>query len=108
MVLSSSLDFDVPAIGKLLLESEWKSDKRPKETKINRQVYGSYVGQYQLSADFALGMLLLRILLFNVYKKVIGIPAGFCLAAMLVLVWRAAHPWIMLGSAVLSVVFWRL
>jgi serine-type D-Ala-D-Ala carboxypeptidase/endopeptidase len=101
VVLSSSSDFDVSAIGKLLLESEWKSDKRPKETRINRQVYGSYVGHYQLSADFALGMLLLRILLFNVYRKVIGIPAGFCLAAMLVLVWRAAHPWIMLGSAVL-------
>jgi CubicO group peptidase (beta-lactamase class C family) len=100
VVLSNSLDFDVPAIGKLLLESEWRLDRRPKETKINRQVFGSYVGQYQLSPDFALGMLLLRTLLFNVRKKVIGIPAAFWPAALLVLLWRAGSPWIVLGGAV--------
>jgi CubicO group peptidase (beta-lactamase class C family) len=100
VVLSNSLDFDVAAIGKLLLESEWELDRRPKETKINRQVIGSYVGQYQLSPDFALGMLLLRTLLFNVRKKAIGIPAGFWLAALLVLLWRAGSPWIVLGGAV--------
>ncbi len=101
VVLSNSLDFDVAAIGKLLLESEWRSERRPKETKINREVYGSYAGQYQLSPDFSLGMLLLRTLLFNVRKKVIGIPAACGLAALLVLLWRAGSPWIVLGGAVL-------
>jgi len=101
VVLSNSLDLDIPAIGKLLLESEWPSDKRLKEKKINRQLLGSYVGQYQLSPDFALGMLLLRTLLFNVHKKIIGIPASFWLAGLLVLLWRDGSPWLVLGSAVL-------
>jgi hypothetical protein len=47
VVLSSSMDWPDPrAIGKFLLESEWRSDLRPKETKISSQLYDSYVGQY--------------------------------------------------------------
>ena len=38
-------------LGNFLLESEWQSERRPKETNINRKVYGSYVGQYQRSPD---------------------------------------------------------
>jgi CubicO group peptidase (beta-lactamase class C family) len=49
VVLSNFQDFDVPFIGRILLESEWQLDQRPKETNINTQVYGSYVGQYQRS-----------------------------------------------------------
>jgi CubicO group peptidase (beta-lactamase class C family) len=90
VVLCNSQDFDVPRIGLLLLESEWQSDRRPKETKISSQVYDSYVGQYQLSPDFALGMLTMRQFLLNVPKAVIYIPAGFCLAVLLVLLWRTA------------------
>ena len=54
VVLSNSQDQDVPAIGYLLLASEWQSNRRPKETKINSRVYDSYVGQYQLIPDVAL------------------------------------------------------
>jgi len=92
VVLSNTLDFDVAVIGKLLLESEWQGDKRPKATKINRESYDSYAGQYRLAPDVALGRLALRTLFHNVRKKVIGIPVGFCLAALLVLLWRAANP----------------
>ena len=90
VVLSNSQDFDVPAIGMLLLESQWQSDRRPTETKISSQVYGSYVGQYQLSPDFALGMLTMRQFLLGAPKAAIYIPAGFCLAVLMVLLWRAA------------------
>ena len=104
VVLCNSQDFDVPRIGLLLLESEWQSDRRPKETKISSQVYDSYVGQYQLSPDFALGMLTMRQFLLNVPKAVIYIPAAFCLAVLLVLLWRAAslrRRCIILGGVVL-------
>jgi CubicO group peptidase (beta-lactamase class C family) len=53
VVLSNSEDQDVPAIGYFLLESEWQSDQRPKEKKINTEVYDSYVGQYQVLPDVA-------------------------------------------------------
>jgi hypothetical protein len=48
VVLCSSSDPDgVASIGALLLESEWRQDKRPNEAKISSKVYDSYVGQYQ-------------------------------------------------------------
>ena len=53
VVLCNSQDFEVPVIGRLLLESEWQSNRRPNETKINNQVYDSYVGQYQRSTNSA-------------------------------------------------------
>ncbi|MGD0383098.1 MAG: serine hydrolase [Thermoguttaceae bacterium] len=90
VVLSNSQDFDVPAIGMLLLESQWQSDRRPTEAKISSQVYGSYVGQYQLSPDFALGMLTMQRFLLGAPKAAIYIPAAFCLAVLMVLLWRAA------------------
>jgi D-alanyl-D-alanine-carboxypeptidase/D-alanyl-D-alanine-endopeptidase len=105
VVLFNSQDFDVPRIGMLLLESEWQSDRRPKETKISSQVYDSYVGQYQLSPDFTLGMLAMRQFLLNAPKAVINILAGFCLAMLLVLLWRAASfrkRCIILGCAALA------
>jgi len=90
VVLSNSRGvIDIYAIGKFLLESEWQSDRRPKETKISSQVYGSYVGQYQRSPDFALRMLMMRQFLLNAPKAAIYIPAGFCLAVLVVLLWRA-------------------
>jgi hypothetical protein len=48
------------------------------------------VGQYQLSPDFALGMVMMRLLLINTPKAVIYIPAGFCLTVLVILLWRAA------------------
>jgi hypothetical protein len=90
VVLSNSNDYnDVYNLANFLLESEWESDRRPKETKISSQVYGSYVGQYQLSPDFTLGMLSMHRFLLHTPKAAIYIPAGFCLAALLVLLWRA-------------------
>ncbi|MDB6064834.1 MAG: Beta-lactamase [Pedosphaera sp.] len=48
VVLCSSSDPDgVANIGALLLESEWRRNERPKETKISSPVYDSYVGHYQ-------------------------------------------------------------
>ena len=49
-------------------------------------------------------MLLMRQFLLNAPKAVIYIPAGFCLAVLMVLLWRAASfrkRWIILGCAVL-------
>src|SRR5688572_2812635 len=48
VILSSSWDLDVVAMGFLLLASEWQPDKRPKETKISSRIYDSRVGQYEL------------------------------------------------------------
>ena len=55
VVLCNSQDFDVPRIGRLLLESEWQSDRRPIEAKISRQIYDSCVGQYKNSQRQAIG-----------------------------------------------------
>jgi CubicO group peptidase (beta-lactamase class C family) len=55
MVLCNSQDFDVPVIGRLLLETEWQSDRRPIEAKINRHIYDSCVGQYKNSLRQAIG-----------------------------------------------------
>jgi CubicO group peptidase (beta-lactamase class C family) len=85
VVLSSSWDLDVQAIGLLLLESEWQPEKRPMETKINSQVLDSCVGQYRLSPDFALGTFVVQALLMKVPKAIIYIPAGLCLALLVVL-----------------------
>jgi CubicO group peptidase (beta-lactamase class C family) len=55
VVLANTEDWDVVyGLGLLLLESEWQSDHRPKETKISNKVYGSYLGQYQRPPDVAL------------------------------------------------------
>jgi len=91
-------------LGKFLLESEWQSDRRPTETNIPIQLFDSYVGQYQRSPDFALRMLKVRQFLLKAPKAAIYIPAGFCLAAMVVLLWRAGSfrkRLLILGCAVL-------
>ena len=102
VVLSnSSYDGDGPdSIGMLLLESEWQSDRRPKATKVSNQVYDSYVGQYRLSPNFNLGILIMRLMLRNAPKAFIWIPAGICLAAIFILLWCVAN-WIVLGCAAL-------
>jgi D-alanyl-D-alanine-carboxypeptidase/D-alanyl-D-alanine-endopeptidase len=94
VVLSSSWDLDVQAIGMLLLESEWQPDKRPRESKISSQVFDSCVGQYQLSPDWALGTFVVQVLLMKVPKAIIYVPAGLCLALLIVL-----QRWIIMGSA---------
>ena len=104
VVLSNSDAFDGWPIGNFLLESEWRSDRRPKKTKISSEVYGSYVGQYQRSPDFSLRMLMMRQFLLNTPKAAIYIPAGFCLAVLVILLWRASSfrkRLLILGCAVL-------
>lgn len=98
VVLSSSYDLDVQAIGMLLLESEWQPEKRPRETKISSQVLDSCVGQYQLSPDLALGTFVVQALLMKVPKAIIYIPAGLCLTLLGVLLW--CKQWNILGGAV--------
>jgi CubicO group peptidase (beta-lactamase class C family) len=59
VVLANYQDFDVPLIGRLLLESEWRSDRRPSETNIGGQVYEPYIGEYQRlphSAEAGIGI----------------------------------------------------
>jgi CubicO group peptidase (beta-lactamase class C family) len=54
VVLSNSDAFiDAIKLGGFLLETEWRSDRRPTETNISNQVYGSYVGQYRPKSDGA-------------------------------------------------------
>jgi len=104
VVLSSSWDLDVQVIGMLLLESEWQPEKRPRETKINRQALDSCVGQYRLSPGFTLGMFFLRMLFLHVPKAVIYIPACLCLALLCIFLRRAAtvrKRWIILGCSAL-------
>ena len=88
------------SIGMLLLESEWRSNRRPKATKVSNQVYDSYVGQYRLSPNFNLGILIMRLILRNAPKAFIWIPAGICLAVIFVFLWCVAN-WIVLGCAAL-------
>jgi CubicO group peptidase (beta-lactamase class C family) len=92
VVLSNSWGaIDVDYLGNFLLESEWLSDRRPKETKISSQLYDSYVGQYQRPPDFALRMLKMRQFLLNAPKAAIYIPAGIGLALLVLLLWRAGN-----------------
>jgi serine-type D-Ala-D-Ala carboxypeptidase/endopeptidase len=50
VVLCNCQDFDVFSIGKLLLESQWQSDKRLKEKNLKPALLDSYVGQYRQSS----------------------------------------------------------
>jgi D-alanyl-D-alanine-carboxypeptidase/D-alanyl-D-alanine-endopeptidase len=88
------------SIGMLLLESEWQSNRRPKATEVSNQVYDSYLGQYRLSPNFNLGILIMRLILRNASKAFIWIPAGICLAVIFVFLWCVAN-WIVLGCAAL-------
>ena len=50
VVLCNSLDLDSYRIGRILLESEWNSELRPRQAKIRGLMDHSYVGQYKISA----------------------------------------------------------
>jgi Beta-lactamase len=91
VILINSYDVaDACALGISLLESEWNSDRRPKESTIDKKIYESYVGQYQLSPDFALGRLMLRQFLRNAPKSLLCVPVGVCLVTLVFLFARAA------------------
>jgi D-alanyl-D-alanine-carboxypeptidase/D-alanyl-D-alanine-endopeptidase len=103
VILSNSSNDGVgpDSIGMLLLESEWQSDRRPKVTGIRSQVYDTYVGQYRLSPNLNLGILIMRLILRNAPKAFIWIPSGFCLAAILALIWSMANG-IILSCVIIS------
>jgi hypothetical protein len=102
VVLSNSSyeGFGPDSIGMLLLVSEWQSDRRPKATRVSNEGYDPYVGQYELSSNFDLGIFIMRLILRNAPKAFIWIPAGICLVVIFVCLWCAAN-WIVLGCAAL-------
>jgi serine-type D-Ala-D-Ala carboxypeptidase/endopeptidase len=89
VLASSDRVIEVRNLAISLLESEWQSDRRPTATRVGRQVYDSYVGEYQLVPTYALGLFTLRVLLLNLSMDVIWVPAGVCVGVVvLVLVLR--------------------
>lgn len=101
VILSNTRDDELDELGFLLLKSEWQSGQRPGAVKINPQIYGSYVGQYQMKRDFRLGILVIRALL-NTHKTIAGIAIGVWLVLWLVLfrVFGSRKRWIFATSAV--------
>ena len=94
---------DVKAIGVLLLVSEWPSDRRPRETHISGQEYGSFGGQYRRLPEVAPGLLKLWRFILHVPKTALYISAGVCLAALWGLLRCAGNSrrrWIILGCAI--------
>ena len=53
VILSNWRGFNIDNVGLFLLEMEWRSDHRPTEKPINKQILDSYVGQYQEPAGRA-------------------------------------------------------
>jgi D-alanyl-D-alanine-carboxypeptidase/D-alanyl-D-alanine-endopeptidase len=88
VVLSNTDDFNfVFKLGIFLLEHEWESHHQSRLTEIS-EGYGSYVGQYQRSPDFALQMNLVWQSLREAPKALIYVPTCLYIAALLVLLWR--------------------
>jgi serine-type D-Ala-D-Ala carboxypeptidase/endopeptidase len=95
---------DLRGLGLLLLESEWQSDRRPRETKISSQAYSLYPGQYERSPGWALGLFALREFLAHTPRPALYIPAGVLLAMLALLLGRAGSfrsRCLILGGAVL-------
>jgi hypothetical protein len=92
-------------LGNLLLDSEWQSDRRPQPAKVSLELFASHAGQYQRSPSYALGMFALRHYVFDAPRTATLLPAGLCLAALVVLLWRAGNTrkrLLVLGWAVLA------
>ncbi len=100
VVLSSSWDANILLIGMLLLESDWQSISRPTEKKISNEDFGSYVGQYKLSPDFAVGTWIIHIVLEKAPTAVTYLPTALGLGVLAVILWRTSgvrKRWIILG-----------
>jgi serine-type D-Ala-D-Ala carboxypeptidase/endopeptidase len=92
VVLCSSNDLmDLSYLGLFVMESEWQPDRRATEKRISAQDNGLYAGEYRLSPNIAVGMLLMRAVLANAPKAAIGIPAGLCFAGVWIVFRRV--PW---------------
>jgi serine-type D-Ala-D-Ala carboxypeptidase/endopeptidase len=89
VLASSDRVREIRNLGIVLLESEWRPDRRPLATKVGDKVYDSYVGEYQLLPTYALGMFTLRILLLNLALQDLWLPSACCTGVvLLVLVLR--------------------
>jgi serine-type D-Ala-D-Ala carboxypeptidase/endopeptidase len=81
VVLSSSDAVrDARNIGLLLLESEWRPDRRPQISHVSRRLDGACVGEYQLVPSFQLGLLAMRLLLLNVPAPAFWTTGTVCVA----------------------------
>jgi hypothetical protein len=97
-------------LGMLLLDSEWQSNRRPQPMKVSSQLCAAYAGQYERTPDYALGVFVLRYYIFDKPRTITVLPAGLCLAALAVLLWRAGNArkrllilaWVILASALLA------
>jgi CubicO group peptidase (beta-lactamase class C family) len=96
--------YNARSISHYLLESEWQTDRRPTATRLDSRVYGLYVGQYQRSADYALGLFLIRQFFRTAPRAAVYIPAGFGLALLLVLFRHTSRHrrWLLLGCVLLA------
>jgi len=90
VVLSSSCDANIFLIGMLLLKSEWQSSSRPTEKNISNEDFGSYIGKYKLSPNFALGKWIIEIILKRAPAAIILIPTAIAVAVLAFVLWRAA------------------
>ena len=87
-------------VGRYLLNSEWGSDRRPTTTHLEPRDFGLYVGQYQRSPTYALGLISIRQYFRNAPMANVYAPAGLGLALLVVLVWltrNSRRRWISLG-----------
>ena len=106
VVVLSTADDSGTELGNLLLESQWQSDRRPSQIQLANAKSDLYVGQYQRSPDFALGIFIVRNYLPEISRGVIYSSAGGCLVALLALLWRARSSrgrWITLAGAVAAI-----
>ena len=90
VVVKSALvpDLEGRQLRVFLLQSEWKPERRPKETKIGSQLYGIYAGQYERSPDLTLGAFSIRQALGNKSKPALYVPVVLGLATFAALLWR--------------------
>jgi hypothetical protein len=94
VLASSDCVAEVRNLGVILLESEWQSEARPKETRVSSEAHDSYVGEYQIVPNFALGLLTLRILLLNLALKDMLWPAGCCIGVVVVVLVLRRFLWV--------------
>jgi serine-type D-Ala-D-Ala carboxypeptidase/endopeptidase len=92
-------------LGLLLLESEWRSDRRPQPARMSSELCASYAGQYQRAPSYAVGKFWIRHYLLDAPRTATLLPASLCLAGLAVLLWRARSPRkrrLILGGVVLA------
>jgi CubicO group peptidase (beta-lactamase class C family) len=91
-------------LGSLLLESEWRSDRRPTMANLVSHDYASYAGQYRRLPDFALGLFVIRQYSPVAARAAIYISVVLCFVGLAMILRRAGsfrRRWSIVGAAVL-------